>query len=376
VSRALASIVFFGGPIVAAVAASQIVNRWMTGSMFLSPYVFGDADFKSVDLLHPHPLAVLLHPWHGLLSYHPFLLVPILLLGASATSILRGRSGAAALLAPAVFVAFCAQLWLQSSWYCWWLGTDTFGMRAFAPAMVPILIAAATPFEKAMQGSSSRGILSTGAITGFVLAATTWSGLLLTQGPTNFTSLSELLLGQAYGIWALLSAPSTLVAGVVAVGLIWLGFGNRAPKTASPSDGLARFAMTIVLFILLRAVLAQEGAIALAALLASAALLAEALKRFGSWNQPKAWQGLVRVSGFLLAVAWICAQLVFIRLAIQVESQLRPNPDGETFHVQEVFDSYREYLEVSGFEGEKRALANFLSTYRDEPRKFGPPSSP
>jgi hypothetical protein len=50
-----------------------------------------------------------------------------------------------------------------------------------------------------------------------------------------------------------------------------------------------------------------------------------------------------------------------------VESQLRPNPEGQTFHVQEVFASYREYLEVSGFEDEKRALADFLSKYRDVP---------
>jgi hypothetical protein len=360
----------------AAVAASQIVNRWMTGSMFLSPYVFGDAEFKSVDLLHPHPFAVLFHPWHGLLSYHPFLLVPLLLLGGSVISVLRGRSGKSGFLAPAVFVAFCAQLWIQSAWYCWWLGTDTFGMRAFAPAVVPVLIGAAPLFEKALQRSPSRGVFSISTITGFLLLATAWSGLLLTQGPTNFTALSTLFLGQAYWIWALLNAPSTYIAAVVAVGLTWLVFGKCGSTVASPSESPARFAMTVVLFVLLRSVLAQEGALALGALLASAALLAAALKRCESWNQPKLWQGLVRVSGFLLAGAWICAQAVFIRLAIQVENQLRVNPDGETFHVQEVFDSYREYLEVRGFEGEKRALANFLSRYRDEPRKLGSPISP
>ena len=35
------------------------------------PYVYGGAGFTSVDLWHPELRAVLVHPWHGLLSYHP-----------------------------------------------------------------------------------------------------------------------------------------------------------------------------------------------------------------------------------------------------------------------------------------------------------------
>ncbi len=378
-ARALASLVLFGTPIVAALAASLVVNRWMTGSAFLSPYVFGDGDFRSVDLLHPHLLTVLWHPWHGLLAYHPFLLIPILLLGAAVLPLLRGRFSEGTTLAPAVFVAFCVQLWLQSAWYCWWLGTGTFGMRAFAPAVVPLLIAAAPLYEKAVQGSPVRGFRSPGPpgmMAGFILLATAWSGLLLTQDATNFTSLSSLFEGQAYGLWSLLNAPSTYVAGPIALGLIWMGFGTQRPKSESPSRTPAILVMTAALFVLLRAVLVQEGILALAALLASAVLLAQALKYFESWNRPEIRQRLKLTAGVLLASAWLCAQIVFIRLAIQVEGQLRPNPAGQTFHVQEVVDTYREYLEVRGFEDEKRALADFLARNRDAHQESAPATSP
>jgi hypothetical protein len=366
-ARALASLVLFGAPLLAALAASQMVNRWMTGSALLSPYVFGDAGFKSVDLVHPHLLAVLLHPWHGLLTYHPFFLVPMVLLGASVVSLLRGRFSGDNLFATAVFVAFCVQLWIQSAWYCWWLGTDTFGMRAFAPAVVPVLIAAAPLYEKALQGRAGGRLRSVGTMTVFSFLAMAWSGLLLTQGATNFTSLSSLLEGQVYGLSALVNTPSTFVAGTVAIGLVWMGFGRPTAKSDSPSRTPACLAMAALLFLLLRAVLAQEGAVPLVALLASAVLLALVFRHFETRSQPKVLNRLMQVAGLVLAVSWLCAQIVFVRLAIRVESQLRPNPEGQTFHVQEVFASYREYLEVSGFEDEKRALADFLSKYRDVP---------
>ena len=378
-ARALGSLVLFGVPIVAAVAASLVVNRWMTGSAFLSPYVFGDGGFRSVDLLHPHLLAVLGHPWHGLLAYHPFLLIPILLLGASVLPLLRGRFSEGTTLAPAVFVAFCVQLWIQSAWYCWWLGTGTFGMRAFAPAVVPLLIGAAPLYEKAVQGSPIHGFRSPGLpgmMAGFILLATAWSGLLLTQDATNFTSLSSLFEGQAYGLWSLVRAPSTFVAGLIALGLIWMGFGTQRSKTESPSRTPAILVMTATLFVLLRAVLVQEGLMALAALLASAVLLAQALKLFEAGIRPVVWQRLRMIAGVVLASAWLCAQIVFIRLAIQVEGQLRPNPAGQTFHVQEVVDTYREYLEVRGFEDEKRALADFLARNRDAQQEPAPATSP
>lgn len=211
---------------------------------------------------------------------------------------------------------------------------------------------------------------------GFILLATAWSGLLLTQDATNFTSLASLFEGQAYGLWSLLNAPSTFVAGPIALGLIWMGFGTQRSKTESPSRTPAILVMTATLFVLLRAVLVQEGLMALAALLASAVLLAQALKYSEAWIRPEVWQRLRMIAGVLLVSAWLCAQIVFVRLAIQVEGQLRPDPAGQTFHVQEVVDTYREYLEVRGFEDEKRALADFLARNRDAHQESGPAAAP
>lgn len=58
-------------PIVLSVAQLLMVNRWMTGSFGQSPYDFGNGDFTSLDIRHPHFDAVLWNPWHGLLRYHP-----------------------------------------------------------------------------------------------------------------------------------------------------------------------------------------------------------------------------------------------------------------------------------------------------------------
>src|SRR5689334_10881693 len=59
-----------GVPLIVAAAQYLVVNRWMTGSPWQPPYLFGDDAFRSVDLMHPELRAVLVHPWHGLLAYH------------------------------------------------------------------------------------------------------------------------------------------------------------------------------------------------------------------------------------------------------------------------------------------------------------------
>jgi len=61
-------------PLIGALVQLAFVNRWMTGSPFRSTYGFGFGAFASLDWTHPELLAVLAHPWHGLLVYHPLYL--------------------------------------------------------------------------------------------------------------------------------------------------------------------------------------------------------------------------------------------------------------------------------------------------------------
>ncbi len=128
-----------------------LVNRWMTGDYLHPPYVYGGDGFHSVELASPQFLAVLLHPWHGLLAYHP-----VYAIGMAATIylILLPGPGWERLGWVVLGVLVLAQLYLQASWYVWWLGTGTFGQRGMsitAVLLVPALVTATA------RGRSGRG---------------------------------------------------------------------------------------------------------------------------------------------------------------------------------------------------------------------------
>src|SRR5262249_10110556 len=61
-----------------AVAQIGLVNSWMTGSPWRAAYLFGDAQFSSMDWRCPHWHSVLFETYHGLIPTHPFLLLGLL----------------------------------------------------------------------------------------------------------------------------------------------------------------------------------------------------------------------------------------------------------------------------------------------------------
>ncbi len=52
-----------GAPVLVGVGQWALVNRWMTGLITRSPYVYQGGDFRSVDWVQPEFKAVLFHPW-------------------------------------------------------------------------------------------------------------------------------------------------------------------------------------------------------------------------------------------------------------------------------------------------------------------------
>lgn len=113
-------------PILLAIAQISIVNKWMTNSIFVSAYQYGDETFKSLDLSRPEILATLIHPWHGLLSYHPFFLISFICSIAVLIKI-KGWQGKA--IVSSILLACLCHFYISASWWVWWLGTGTFGMR-------------------------------------------------------------------------------------------------------------------------------------------------------------------------------------------------------------------------------------------------------
>jgi hypothetical protein len=180
-----------------------LVDRWMTGNYLQSPYVFGGDGFHSFEFGSPQVLAVLIHPWHGLLSYHP--LYAIGMAAVIAMVLLPGpRQARLGWLALGGLVL--VQLYLQGSWYVWWLGTGTFGQRGMSITAVLLVPGLVTVIGRDQSGRRlGRGLWVLLTLFGYL-----WSYLLLLQGETSFYSVAELTAAQLQQL-AMLTRTATLL---------------------------------------------------------------------------------------------------------------------------------------------------------------------
>ena len=176
-------------PIAIAIAQVLIVNRWMTGSFFHSPYDFGEGDFKSFDFAYPHLSTILFHPWHGMLIYHPLYVIAFF---ALVLRVLNKKLPAPErLLMLSLVIAIVTHYYIQASWYCWWLGLGTFGMRGMgitAVILVPVLI-------RFISELSSRSFINYFLLT-LIAASCLWSFALMWQGNTQFMTYHDLFTAQ------------------------------------------------------------------------------------------------------------------------------------------------------------------------------------
>jgi len=171
-------------PLALAMLPMIAVNRWMTGNPLRSPYVFGDGGFRSLDWTSPEMLAVVGNPHHGLIPYHPLYGLGFL---ALVWCVWRAPSREERLLWAAGLGSVVAHLYLQASWYAWWLGPLTFGMRALSLATIVAVPALARSLAQTSPGSAARRL--------WLLASTLaciWSTLLLLQKYTHFYAWADL----------------------------------------------------------------------------------------------------------------------------------------------------------------------------------------
>jgi hypothetical protein len=160
---------------------------------------------------------VLLHPWHGLLVYHPLYALGV---AAAIWRIWRPVSAAERALWGVVLIALAAHVYLQASWFAWWLGTDTFGSRGLSVAsviLVPALLRVLAGSGRAARVVGREAMVVAAAVCAL------WSYLLLLGGPspryatTQFYTWGALLEGQARTL-AHLASPSMVLfqgAGVL-----------------------------------------------------------------------------------------------------------------------------------------------------------------
>jgi hypothetical protein len=348
----------FAPPVLAALFQVLWVNRWMTGSLWRSAYAFGDGAFRSLDFTRPELLAVLVHPWHGLLVYHPLYALAFVLV---VVGIFRG-SRPSRWLHGGIAATLLAHLYLQAAWYCWWMGLWSLGNRGLGVGAVLLIPVLARALSDARP--RARSALAAGAAT-----CALWSLALMVQGHTNFVNWSELLAAQATAIRGFIPAlPVALVAS-------WLAYRFTRRRDGGGrllAAGTGLIAALILDHLALRLVDAiagtREGGWALAvrlcvvALAPVAALLDPPRTGLGAGPlRPVLRAALVAAPLALL----IATGALFLRLAVHTERIIEAGGvpgrgPVATFHPSEVEESYREYLQVSGFRDKKRMLRDFL----------------
>jgi hypothetical protein len=340
-------------PCALALGEYLIVNRWMTGSAWHPPYVYGGAGFSSVDLRHPQIAAVLVHPWHGLLSYHPLYAVAFL-----AVVLLAWHGRELRPLWIVTVLAAVAHVWVQGGWYIWWLGGATFGMRGMAPAALPLVAGLVALIRLNMETAAWRAR----AWLIVTVLSCAWSYPLLLRGYTGFYSWSALMAAQVPALAAMSAALAT--------GLIVYGSRRAARGVDFELRGAAVTGTAAVVAYLLwqLSMFPMPGQrVTLAAIGAGVVLL-------GSSASTRAGRESSDVATVTLSVliAVFAVQLgLFVRLAIRTEQRLAsgaPPPRDFEFRgaspVEELRVTYKEYLAVPGFQDRKRAFRKFLEWQR------------
>jgi hypothetical protein len=361
-----------GFPLLAAGVQLLLFNYWMTGSPAHSPYVYGDESFHSVDLAHPMFGTMLFHAWHGLLTYHPlFLLGPIALI---ALILRRDLPVGERFLAGCALLSVLAHVYLQASWWCWWMGTGTFGCRTLAVSGVVVVIALVRWLQLLLGDATPASRATAAALLSFSLAACGWSFLLFLQGNSNFTTYEELLLEQR----KIALEPSVLVPVAVTL-LLGLGYGivafrqrhGRALLTTVTAC-VAGLAAQGLLAELLQGWLTDHGVPRLApALLGVVSALAFALTvRLTTQAAAPNLRRLPRTA-VAAALLWVfvAGSWAFARFAIETKHAIASEAAQERHYrhryraamvVDDLVDSLPEYDRVDGFTKRKAAARRYI----------------
>lgn len=351
-------------PFGAAVAQVALTRRWMTGSLWKSPYLFGDAQWSSVDPGSAKIYEVLFHPWHGVFLYHPAYLIGMLWL---ARRIWTAPTLALRAVWLAAVVICTLHLVHQSSWYCWWLGLGTFGGRGFAFAtvwLVPLLAA------------EWRDRVGARVLPWLCTFATLWSILLLWQGNSNHVSWNAFRMG----IIALAARPDFFITFVpLVICFIYTFFESRRGGTAgAAARSLAICGIAHIFLYLFRRFLviytpipsASETSVFLSTV-ATVVGIAGGRVLCGNLSVPVTLTPWVRNAALaVVSVVFVTSAILFGRLAWKTEDAITSGRADATaaskpyratlpWSLQAFDEAISEYTLIDGYEKEKIAMDAF-----------------
>jgi hypothetical protein len=358
--KSLLSLIMILGAIFAA-ATTQIllVNFWMTGSFLHSTHMFGNGVFKSLDFSNPEILSVLFHPWHGLFVYHPFYIIGVIAF-LRRLSLASGKVEKSFL--AGLGLAIALHVYLQAAWYCWWLGTGTFGMRGLSVLglIFPLLII--DDYRNPCTSHRIRMLYSIGAV-----ICAVWSYLLMLQGDTNLTTFENIVAAQ----WLTLCAPPTFLSLLLATGIgcIYLLFSRRNKDDIS----FERFCSGGLSFLILWWLFVSTTASSLTVKTASVAFIMALLCALRVVAKPdRALKDKIFSTAHLRIGVGILAcfaliSIIFLTFSVSTYDYIRGHKSVPiTFTRQspvyypEVKECYSEYSRISGFEDNKERLRGYL----------------
>jgi len=354
-------------PLACAVAEYAVINHWMTGSAFHPPYVYGGAGFSSVDMRHPELAAVLVHPLHGLLSYHPVYGV-----ACAAIAILAWRGGRGEAthesritdgrtLWIATLLAVVAHVWVQAGWYIWWLGGGTFGMRGMAPAALPLVAGLVALIRR----DPDRYPRSVALLVGGTVLACVWSYSLLLRGYSEFLTWAELIAAQRSAL-AAMTATAAVLLGVILLRL------REAAAATGVRLGVVAGVIATVSYLGWQAsqFIAHTDRLLMATLGAAGVLLVVGIAHR---RAPRTTGIGGRIALIAAMTVFVVQAVLFVRLGLRTYQHLASGaPPPRAFDyvgaspMDELRVTYREYLSIPGFAQRKAAMRRFLEWQRLE----------
>ena len=343
-------------PLAVVAAQYAIVNRWMTGTPWRPPYLYEGAGFSSVDLASPEIIAVLTHPWHGLLSYHP---VYGLACVAVVCEAWRSRSHAWWLVTA---VAVIAHVWVQAGWHIWWLGGTTFGMRGMAPAALPLVAGLVATIRRDIDANPRRATVWMWA----ALVGCAWSYPLLFLGNSQFLSWPEMLAAQR---------PALALCGVVLASWGFWAYRHRSP-TSAQAVGLSRACAYVLvsaaaLYLAWQFTTVTPASTAVLKAIAGTGALLVSIRGVMAWRAKRGSVSLATAAAAAALAVFMIQAALFSRLALRTEHHLASGagpPRAFDYVGASLVDdlrmTYAEYMTVPGFEDRKASFRRFLAWQR------------
>lgn len=380
VRNALRGTLLMGIPPLLAIWQVGTVNFWMTGDWRISPYSFGDANFRSIDLWHPQWVAILLHPLHGAFVYHPLILLGIV---AQVWLSLRADDWRERAVWAWFLLASILTAWLHASWMCWWLATNnTFAMRGLAipGAVAAVAFVRGCSLYASRLPPDSRSVLQTVVATTALLCVL-WSWVLLQAGPTDFVTYGDLFRGwfSIFATWVQEFGPLRLTAAALVVRMSPFYFprhsqdGSASTALLMRQRALANVSLIFLTDGLLEMISTNAFQIhwILREWVITAAIvpwLIDKSRKLQRWPGTGNWADCIATLATVMLFAGAIISFTGLQNAIPETRRhlvgcLHSFPWQLPFYVPEVQATYEDYQKIPGFQAEKQLLSEFLKRH-------------